>query len=397
MQKNNTKIFYLGFLSSFALLTFDLYQPALPSITTYFNTTHALGQLTLSIFFFTFGLSQLIWGPLIDHYGRARFLTISFYLFFVATMICLLATRIETLIFARALQGFAVCCSNIVAFSSTRDIEDNTERARLLSHMSMVVAVSPIFAPLIGSIIFVNFSWQATFVFMIFIGISLFMLSKIYLKESPYWVKKNYNLSFKETVVIYREMLKHKQLWITSFIITFSYACVMIVVVNAAYLIIDNLAISPTRFAFLFACNGFMMIAGNFFGIHIRKYKSLKWNIRAGSSVMTLGSVLMLGLFYRHGLSLGTLAPVLLVTMGVSLTNPPTLSLALASYTHQAGAATAILNTIRMTLSSIIGSIVGFFVAYHASVIAVGLFICSFTCFLMSFKLKACTYKTPLL
>ena len=67
--KTTTPLFYLGLLSAFSLLAFDLFQPALPAITNYFNTTQSVGQLTLSLFLFVYGVSQLFWGPIIDHYG----------------------------------------------------------------------------------------------------------------------------------------------------------------------------------------------------------------------------------------------------------------------------------------------------------------------------------------
>jgi Bcr/CflA subfamily drug resistance transporter len=387
MAFNRTRVFYLGFLSSFPLVTFDLYQPALPAITTYFNASHALGQLTLSLFFLIFGFSQLIWGPLIDHYGRARLLNLSFYLYMMATIGCLFSTSIEMLIVARALQGFAVCCANIVAFSSARDIADSTERARLLSHISMIVSVSPLFAPLIGSLIFVNFGWRATFLFMALIGIILFFLSGVFLVESPYWIKSRERWRLTHSLTTYRELLTHKRLWAAIYIITFSYACIMIIVVNAAYIVIDNLGISPTVFAMLFASNGLFMIIGNFGGIKLRSHRSLPWNIRFGSAVMLTGSSVMLILYYFNGLTLITLSLIQGVNLGVALTNSPTLSLALADYQQQAGSATAILNTIRMTLSAIIAGIVGALVVYSMSLLPVSLFLCSLICFIMSFRI----------
>ncbi|MDP1604495.1 MAG: multidrug effflux MFS transporter [Legionella sp.] len=388
MHIKKTRVFYLGFLSSFPLITFDLYQPALPAITTYFNTSHALGQLTLSLFFFIFGFSQIIWGPLIDHYGRARLLNLGFYLYMIATIGCLFATSIETLIAARALQGFAVCCANIVAFSSSRDIEDSTERARLLSHISMIVSVSPLFAPLIGSVIFVYFGWRATFLFMAVIGIILFFLSGAFLVESPYWVKSHQRWQLAHSLRTYRELLTHKRLWAAIYIITFSYSCIMIIVVNAAYVVIDNLGISPTLFAVLFASNGVFMIIGNFWGIRLRKHRSLPWNIRFGSAVMVISSLCMLILYYYNGLTLITLSLIEGVNLGVALTNSPTLSLALADYQQQAGSATAILNTVRMTLSAIIGGIVGALLVYSMSILPISLFLCSLICFMMSFKIN---------
>lgn len=140
-------ILLLGLLSAFSLLTFDLYQPSLPFITHFFNTNARLSQLTLSIYLFVFGVSQLIWGPLIDHFGRRRVLFASLILALVASLMCAYAINIYVLIVGRALQGFSLCCSQLLSLSASRDVEDNVERAKLLSYISIIVAVSPIFAP----------------------------------------------------------------------------------------------------------------------------------------------------------------------------------------------------------------------------------------------------------
>ncbi|KTC74392.1 multidrug resistance protein D [Legionella birminghamensis] len=371
----NNKLIYLGFLSSFCLLTFDSYQPALPAITAYFQTTPALGQLTLSLFFFAFGVAQLFWGPIIDYFGRRKALFSSLYLFIIATVICTFANSIEILIFARIVQGFAACSSNIIAFSTARDVEGNNDRARLLSHLSMIVTASPIFAPLIGSIIFVNFGWRANFVFMGFLAVALFLTSIPFLKESHYWQKTENNVwhFFK----YYKEILWHKKLWIGNITVTFTYTCLMIVVVNAAYLIIDNLSYSPQLFAVIFACNGLSIIVGNFVGIGLREYQSLVWNIRFGNALMVAGASLLLLLYYLYGISIVSLSPVLLLTFGLSISNPPTVSLIMADYTQQAATVLAFVNTFRLCMSSLLGGFVAAFQIAYPSLFGISLLSCS--------------------
>ncbi|MDI9819506.1 MULTISPECIES: multidrug effflux MFS transporter [unclassified Legionella] len=384
-QPKTTPFLFLGILSTFSLLTFDLYQPALPAMTNYFNTSHVLGQLTLSLFFFVFGFSQLIWGPLVDHFGRKKTLRLSLFLFLAATLACIFSINITMLIIARMFQGFTVCCAYIVAFSSTRDQEDSTDRARVLSHISMIVSVSPIFAPLVGSVIFTHYGWQATFVLMGLIAVFLLVSAEKVLLESPHWSKTDTAFLWQTSWATYKKILTHQRLWIGTALVTASYSCVMIVVINAAFLVIDNLGITPFYFAILFGSNGLMLILGNFIGIKLREHKSLTWNICAGSLLMTLSSLLMLLLFYIYGLSLISLAPTLLINLGVSLVNPPAFSLVLSDYKHHAGTATALLNTVRMTCSAIIGGFIAGLITIHSSIMAVSLLFCSLICLAFSF------------
>lgn len=371
------RVLYLGFLAAFSLLTFDLYQPALPTITQYYQTTHALGQLTLSAFFFIFGLSQLIWGPLIDHYGRIRCLKWSLAVYFVATLACIAANRIEILILARCLQGFAACCSNVIAFSSAREVESSTKRAQLISLIAMIVSVSPIFAPLIGSFIFINFHWQATFLFMLLLGSTSLLLMKPCLNESLHFKKQRSLLTYRLVIKKYQEVLLDRHLWISMIILASSYSCIMIEIVNSAYLIIDKLDYSPLFFSIIFAFNGFMLIIGHSIGLKLRQHKTLVWNIKCGSLCLLAGSLLLTGGFYIYGMSLLTLTPVLLIGLGTSLLNPPTFSLALENHPHNAGTVTAILNTIRITCASTISGIVASLLVWDIHFFAISMLIIS--------------------
>jgi Bcr/CflA subfamily drug resistance transporter len=384
MRNKATPFWFIGILSAFSLLTFDLYQPALPAITQHFNTTHALGQLTLSLYFLVFGLSQIVWGPLIDHFGRRNTLRLSLFVFFAATIVCIFATTIEMLIIGRVLQGFSVCCSSVVAFSSTRDYEDSTERARVFSHISMIVSVSPIFAPLIGSLIFIYQGWHAIFVLMLLIGILLYLFSLFILKESPFWEKSENSFRLDASLASYKELLGHSQLWLSAIIITSAFSCIMIIIVNAAYLIIDNLHESPLFFSLIFASNGLMIILGNFLGIYLRKKRSLTWSIHLGSLIMVSGSLAMLLLFFILGFRIVSLVPVMLISLGVSILSPATYSLALANYEKQAATATAFINTLRMTIGAIIAGILSALIPNDVKILALGLLLCSLICWFFS-------------
>lgn len=384
MYHKITPFWYLGILSAFSLLTFDLYQPALPTITQYFNTTPASGQLTLSLFFFVFGLAQLIWGPLVDHYGRKKILRISLSIFLLATLGCIAANSIQMLIAARILQGFSVCCCSIIGFSSSRDYEDDKARARILSYIAMIVSISPIFAPLVGSIIFSYYGWHATFITMALIGLVLILLSELVLYESPFWKEKEEHFQLVNSWLVFKKLFKHRQLGLSTAIVTASYSCVILIIVNAAYLIIDNLHYSPLIFSLLFGLNGITLIIGNYLGVNLREKKSLTWNIYIGTLMMVLSSLLLLILFYTLGLKLISLAPILILCLAINITNPPAFSLGLSEFKEHAGTVSAFMNTIRTTISATVGAITGFAIPSQPNLLAISLLICSLICWLVS-------------
>lgn len=373
MSKSRTSIILIGLLSAFSLLTFDLYQPSLAYITGYFGTTHNLSQLTLSIYLFVFGLSQLVWGPLIDHFGRRYLLPGSLLLATVASLICVFAPNITVLIIGRALQGLALCCPHIIAFSTSRDFEDSLERARVLSYISMIVSVSPIFAPVLGSLLFTWFGWQSNFILMAAIAIILFIQSKRALFESPYWTTPQHGFKIKDALKAYQEILPSRVLWCASMIMMFSFAAVMVTIINSAYLIIDILGYTPLGFGILFIFNGLNIIVGNYLGIWLRDRLSMTLTIYIGNLMIIIGGIAMLVISTVYGFSLVALSFALIANLGISISAPPTMSLALADFKENTGTAVAFINAIRMLGSSILSMITGYLLMSNLNALPISL------------------------
>jgi len=76
---NNTrtnKSFYLililGLLTAIGPLSIDMYLPAFPDIAKSLHTTVAQVMLSLSSFFIGISAGQLVYGPLLERFGRKK-------------------------------------------------------------------------------------------------------------------------------------------------------------------------------------------------------------------------------------------------------------------------------------------------------------------------------------
>lgn len=385
MQSKTTPLLFLGSLAALTLVGFDLYQPALPQVIDYFNTTYAVGQLSFSLYLLSFGLSQLFWGPIVDHFGRRRVLPISLLLFFMATITCMTATTIKLFILGRVVQGFSACCAGIVSISATRDCEDSTERARLLSYISMIVSTSPLFAPMIGSIILMYFTWQVNFALMAIYSSLLLVIGYFVLSESPHWQYNSQYSGIKAAFSSYHDMLRHKQFRIGIILNASIFTMLMILVINAAYLLIIKLHISPFQFALLFGINGIFMIGGQLIGIRLRNKHSLIWNIKFGSILLMSGALLLLLLYGFLGLTLLTLSPALIIGVGTCVLSPTVISICLTSYPQNAATAISVINTVRMTISATLAGIIGSLISYSMWFLPASLLVCSLICFFAAY------------
>ena len=79
-------VLILSLLLGLQPITTDLYLPALPALTAGFGAPMAQAQLTLTALLLAFGLSQLIWGPLSDRFGRRPILLLGLSAYVLASL-----------------------------------------------------------------------------------------------------------------------------------------------------------------------------------------------------------------------------------------------------------------------------------------------------------------------
>ncbi|MFC2522559.1 multidrug effflux MFS transporter [Lautropia mirabilis] len=145
-------------------ITIDIYLPSLPVIGRALQLSEFQLSLTMTVYMAGYAVSMLVCGPLADRYGRRPVLIGGTALYLVATIACALADSGGMLIAARLLQALGGCCGTVVGRVIVRDRFQEAEQVSYLSWMSSGMALSPVVAPLIGSVIDVALGWRWVFV-----------------------------------------------------------------------------------------------------------------------------------------------------------------------------------------------------------------------------------------
>ena len=153
----------LGLLSAIGPFAIDMYLPALPSIGQSLDASPHAVQASLMAFFISLGIGQLIYGPLSDMLGRKPALYFGLVFFAVSSVGCALAPNIHVLIILRFLQGLGASAGMVVPRAVVRDLHTGHDAARLMSLLMLVFSVSPILAPLTGSLLIEWAGWHAVF------------------------------------------------------------------------------------------------------------------------------------------------------------------------------------------------------------------------------------------
>lgn len=174
----------LGVLSAIGPLSIDLYLPALPTMGTDLGAAPNELQRTLSVFFLALGLAQIPIGSLSDRLGRKSVLYAGFGLFIVASLACATSPSVDTLFILRFLQGFGVCAGTTISRAMIRDLASGPQAARLMATSFLVIGVSPVLAPLLGSYLLAFMSWRGLFVLLACAGVLGLALARFALPES---------------------------------------------------------------------------------------------------------------------------------------------------------------------------------------------------------------------
>jgi DHA1 family bicyclomycin/chloramphenicol resistance-like MFS transporter len=135
-------ILILGTLSAIGPFSIDMYLPGFPSIAADLHTTVAKVSLSLSSFFIGISAGQLLYGPLLDRFGRKNPLYFGLSLYIIASVGCAMAVSPNALIGFRFLQAIGGCAGMVASRAMVRDIFPVNENAKIFSLLMLVVGVS---------------------------------------------------------------------------------------------------------------------------------------------------------------------------------------------------------------------------------------------------------------
>jgi MFS transporter, DHA1 family, multidrug resistance protein len=123
----------LALLLGLQAVTTDLYLPTLPAIRDSLGASMGQIQLTLTALLLAFGLSQLVWGPMSDRFGRRPILLWGMSAYVLASLACVAAPGIDWLIAARTVQGIGMGAAVMAARAIVRDLYPPHEGAQVMS------------------------------------------------------------------------------------------------------------------------------------------------------------------------------------------------------------------------------------------------------------------------
>jgi DHA1 family bicyclomycin/chloramphenicol resistance-like MFS transporter len=358
--KRNILILILGLLSAIGPFSIDMYLPGFPVMATRLSTTIDMISYSLSAFFIGICVGQLVCGPLLDRFGRKRPLYIGLTIYILSSIGCALSHAIETLIVFRFFQALGGCVGMVAPRAIIRDIFPLKESAKIFSLMILILGVSPIIAPTVGSYVIEEFGWHYVFIMLAVITFVIFLSVVFLLKESrqpdPY-----FSLHPRSILQSFVGVLRERQFYMYALTGAIASAGLFAYLSGSPFVMLELFGVSQRHYGFIFAFIASGLIGSSQLNnLLLKRYNSVQI-VKSTLIIQTiLGVLLFLGsAFHVIGLY-GTVGLIFLFLSCQGFSFPNSSALSMAPFTREAGSASALMGALQMGFGAISTALVGF-------------------------------------
>jgi len=375
IQRKWLFLFILTLMSTAGLVGSDVYLPMLPEIGTVLHQDSHAMQLTLGIYLFGLSIGQLIFGPLIDRFGRKNLLIIGMIVYLVASLSCAFSVSYSQMVISRFIQALGACSGLVIGRAIVGDMFDAKEAGKIFSTIFPFVGMSPAISPVIGGFIGYYFGWQATFIFIGLFSLAVALLASYYLPETLA-VKNRKPLHLINVISAYPKLLFDK-----NFIAYVSAPCIAYIAYFA------YIAQSP----FIFHAHGFgeraigsfyitlslTYVAGNLIGRWLLNSFSLDRILRLGYIIFNFGGFLLFiaGLFHLPLFMM--IVAISILTFGNGFLIPLGTAGVISSFSKSTGYASGLLGFLQLGSAALSTALVG--ILSRNSILHLGAYIFSTT------------------
>ncbi len=329
----------LASLAALGPFSIDTYLPSFPEIAEKLHASPLEVQQTLSIYLLSFAVMTLWHGAIADRFGRRKVILVAVGLFAVASAGCTFATRIEHLWFWRAMQGMTAGAGIVISRAIVRDLYDGAPAQRLMSQMTMMFALAPAIAPVVGGWLQMLFGWRSVFAFLVVSTAALWLACWKLLPETlpP---EKRQSLRPAYLGATYWKVMTSPPFLFACAAVSLNFAGFFIYVLSAPVFLMTHLGLPETGFLWLFGpAMGGMMVGAGLSGRLAGKITPSR-TILIGFTVM--GSAATFNLIVNLTLPPGlpwSVMPIFVYTTGMSLAMPSLTLFALDPFPAQRGLA----------------------------------------------------------
>ncbi|WP_133272327.1 multidrug effflux MFS transporter [Hymenobacter radiodurans] len=354
-------ILILGSLSALGPFSIDMYLPGFPAIAEDLNTTAARVTLSLSSFFVGISAGQLLYGPLLDRFGRKKPLYVGLAVYVLASIGCAMIQTIDGLIVLRLIQAIGSCAAGVASVAMIRDLFPVKDSAKVFALIMLVIGLSPMIAPTAGSYVTAAFGWHGVFIVLGAMGLLLLIATFLWLPES-YEPDTTMSLKPKPILANFWSVLREPQFYTYTFTGAMSFCGLFAYVAGSPLVFMEIFGVSGEVYGWIFAFLSVGLIGASQVNSYMLRHYQNEQLVYAALICQVLTGVVFLVLISGGWIGLyGTIALLFIFLCCLGFSSPNTAALSLAPFSRTAGSASALMGAIRMAMGALASMAVSVF------------------------------------
>ncbi len=359
MPKRWVIIFILGALDTITPLTIDMYLPAFSGIAEQFGSTTARVSLSLTSYFLGFGVAQIFYGPLLDRFGRHRPITWGLMLYILASIGCMFSTTVETLIAFRFLQAFGGSAAAVGVRAMVRDYFNVAESPKIFSIMMLILAVSPLLAPALGSLITMHFAWPWIFAVLAVIAALILIAMHVMLPEK-YHADPSVSLAPRPMIQTFLSILRNRNFATYTIATAFTFGALSVYLAGSTVILLGEFNLSGSQYAILFALQSIGLVAGNQLNLFLFKRFKPEKTFRVALILQLMSALTFFAMAYIGWHTVTSTIVFFFIQLAcLGLTFPNGSALGMAPFSKDLGSASALMGFMHICIGGAVSAIVG--------------------------------------
>lgn len=355
-------ILILGSMTALGPFSIDMYLPGFSGIAADLHTSVAKVSMSLSSYFIGISAGQLLYGPLLDRFGRKKPLFFGLLVYILASLGCVYVANIDTFIFLRFIQAVGSCAATVVSVAMVRDLFPVKDIPKVFSLLMLVLGLSPMLAPTIGGYITEDYGWHIVFLILMCMGIAILIASQIGLPNT-YKPDNSISLKPKPIILNFLKVVKNPQFFTYAFTGSIAFSGLFSYVAASPIIFMDIYHVDAKTYGWIFAFMSVSFIGSSQLNSVLLKKFSSEQMIFSALITQSLISIVFLILSWNNLIGLyGTIAMLFLFLGCLGISNPNTAGLTLAPFAKNAGSASALMGAIQLGLGALASFAVGSFV-----------------------------------
>ncbi|WP_394774426.1 multidrug effflux MFS transporter [Flavobacterium sp.] len=355
-------ILILGSLTALGPFSIDMYLPGFSGIAKDLHTTVAKVSMSLSSYFIGISAGQLLYGPLLDRFGRKKPLFIGLLVYILASLGCVYVADIDSFIILRFVQAVGSCAATVASVAMVRDLFPVKDIPKVFSLLMLVLGLSPMLAPTIGGYVTEDYGWHTVFFILMCMGIAILIAAQLGLPNS---YKPDTSISLKPKPIIsnFLKVLKEPQFFTYAFTGSIAFSGLFTYVAASPIIFMDIYHVDAKTYGWIFAFMSVSFIGSSQLNSVLLKKFTSEQMIFGALILQSVIAIIFLILSVNNLLGLYETIAMLFLFLGcLGISNPNTAGLTMAPFAKNAGSASALMGAIQLGLGALASFAVGVFV-----------------------------------